>query len=644
MGKIEVQAEDSGEDEVPVAGGDAQAEGSGEDEVPVAGGDAQAEDSGEGEVPVAGGDAQAEGSGEGEGQAPSDGTQAPGAIEPAVISETDDSVTLADGTTVEVPKNMKTSQRRRFKEIVTIIAKSGITRGITPAGVRSLIEQLGPTYVKIGQIMSMRPDIIPKEYCAELSKLRTDVDPLPFDTIRQVLEETYGGRIENTFEKVDPEPLGSASIAQAHSAYLKGGDHVVLKIQRPGIYETMAEDISILRNVAKTMKFVAGDGPFDFPTILDEMWVVAQEEMDFLVEAKHAEQFAEYNADETRVSCPKIYDELSTSKVLCMEFIDGISVGDTDKLDAAGYDRDDLGMVFLRNYVKQALVDGFFHADPHPGNVWVRDNTIVWIDLGMMGHLSTKERGCISDIMQSVVTRDVSKLKEAVLTLGVYRPDDIDHPKLYSDLDTYLTRYGKLDMESVNMGTALSDLIELARSNRISMPSSISMFARGSATAEGTLETLSPKLNILKVLTDEVEKSTIEDFDLKSFLVDRTRELYSSSTKAVEIPGLASDLLKMTLRGRTKINMETRASESLTSLVHEVVDKTVGGLLVAAFLIGSSFLCTTDMNPKILGVPALGVIGFIVAVVLGVLIFWDASSRRKRRGEGGLLANLRWKK
>jgi len=530
---------------------------------------------------------------------------------------------------VEVPSGLRESQAARFREIAAIIVRNELVKGLTPQKVRQTLEDLGPTYVKIGQIMSMRPDMIPKEYCREFQQLRSDVAPMSAEDVHLQLTSTYGVHLKDTFSEFDEEPIGSASIAQAHRAVLVGGEKVVLKIQRPGIYDMMSDDIAMLRRLAHALKPAMAAGPVDFERMLDEMWQVAQEEMDFLVEAHNNERFADFNRDDPRITCPKIYDSLTTSKILVMEYVDGISVGDVEHLDAAGYDRSELGAVLVSNYIKQVTEDGFFHADPHPGNVWVRDGRIVWIDMGMMGHLSTKERRCVNDAILAVVDHDVNALKEIVLTLGIYS-GDINHPRLYGDIDTFLTKYGTLDMEGFNLGAAVAELMDLAMSNGIQMPASMSMFARGVATLEGTVSVLCPTLSLKDVMQGSVEKSLLDNFDLGDFVRDKARKLYSSSSKAVELPGLATDLLKMTLQGRTKVSMDIDITGDSKGIINDWVNRIVAGLVVSAFLIGSSFLCTTDMNPRILGVPALGVLGFLVALFLAAGVLFD-SRRRKRR-------------
>lgn len=553
------------------------------------------------------------------------------ASDPRETLEEDETLSIDDSNAIKSPEVEKVAMREggRFREIVKVLMDHDIMKGLTPEKLCSIFMDLGPTYVKIGQIMSMRPDMLPQDYCNELAKLRSDVAPMSINEVRQALKDTYGDQLKSIFDHIDAKPLGSASIAQAHSAQLLDGQKVVLKIQRPGVYKKMAEDISMLRRATRLLKLapgtVVGD-VVDFQGFIDEMWVVAQEEMDFLVEAKHTDEFANLNKNEERIEVPKIFHEYTASKVLMMEYIDGCSVEDTDKLVAMGYDCNELGTILLENYVKQITVDGFFHADPHPGNVWVRDDNIVWIDLGMTGHLSARDRGLVNDAIVAVAEGNVSALKDVVLSLGLHS-DTIDHAKLYADVEMFLSRYSSSDIGELNLADIMQELLGIAKSNEISMPSSVSMLARGIATIEGTLASLSPDVSMVEVLKKQVLNNEVDSFSPTKKAFEISRKMYRSTSKAVEMPGLATDLMKSVMRGQTKMNMELSATDEFKGLVRNSIDKIVVGLVIAAFLIGSSFICTTNMDPKILGVPALGFIGYLIALILGVWIFIDMNRR-----------------
>ena len=281
--------------------------------------------------------------------------------------------------------------RSRLSEIMQVLRRYRITKGITPVKVREILEELGPTYVKLGQILSIRTDLISSEYCKELQKLRSQVSPMPYEEVRAVLCEAYKKDPEDVFASIVKTPIGSASIAQVHEAFLKSGEHVVLKVQRRGIYGTMERDVAMMQRM---LRFVppALKGLVDLERVISEFWSAAKEEMDFLREAANMETFSKNNENVVFVASPKLYRELTTAQVLVMEYIDGYSISDTHTLEQEGYDLVEIGEKLADNYVRQIMQDGFFHADPHPGNLRIRGGKIVWLDMGMMGRLTPRDK------------------------------------------------------------------------------------------------------------------------------------------------------------------------------------------------------------------------------------------------------------
>ena len=332
----------------------------------------------------------------------------------------------------------------RLREVLGILGKHEIIKGLTPERLRAIIEDLGPTFIKLGQIMSMRSDMLPKEYCDELEKLRTDVPPMAYKEVSEVIEESLGQSVSDLFSKFEKEPLGAASIAQAHKAKLHSGEWVVVKVQRKGIKTTMARDINLLKRAARILKLARGTGEvLDFDTILEELWCTTQEELDFLMEATHLENFYANNQDVTYSSCPKVYRQMTTSRVLVMEHITGIPINDKEALLENGYDLMEICRKLSENYAKQVMDDGLFHADPHPGNIIIREGEIVWIDLGMMGKLSKRGSKQLLKATESIAKGDTGALKEVILNIGI-RKEVINHSKLYTDIDDMLSRYGDM--------------------------------------------------------------------------------------------------------------------------------------------------------------------------------------------------------
>lgn len=530
-------------------------------------------------------------------------------------------------------KQHKEENSERFREIKDVLRKNQITRGVTPEKLRMILEELGPTYIKLGQIMSLHSDFLPKAYCDELLKLNSDVTPMPFDDVEDVINHSYGQDWRELFQFIEEAPLGSASIAQVHRARLKNGEEVIIKVERKGIYDTMARDIGLLHRLVKLIPPV-GDfkNLVDLDMVLDELWSVAQEEMDFLKEAANMDEFSRNNASVQYVTTPKLYHEYSTGHVLVMEYIDGYSLDDVESLQNAGYDMDEIGTKFVNNFIKQVMDDGFFHADPHPGNVKIRDGKIVWIDMGMMGRLSEKDRHTMIKGIRGIALHDISMVENSVLEIGEFRGKP-DRERLYQDLKKFIADYGTTSMGSLDVAAAIAGLVEIMKQNRISLPHGVSMLCRGLTHIQGVLAVISPDINMMQIAVNRYTEDFLKNINWKSEFQKQARIVYRSVNKGVEIPGLVTDILKEHLEGQSVVNIDLHSSEDLTNVISAAIRNIVVGLCVAALLIASSVICTTDMTPKILGIPALGFAGYAFAMVVSIFLtvryLWSKRKKRK---------------
>lgn len=529
-------------------------------------------------------------------------------------------------------KNQMNSNGRRLKKIISILIKYEIAKGLTPEKLRLIIEDLGPTFIKIGQIMSMRRDIFPSEYCLELEKLRSQVTPMPFEDVIKIIEHEYHYPVEDVFKTINQEPLGSASIAQVHEADLIDGSKVVVKVQRPGIYKVMAQDVILLNRATGILSIASGIGDVvDFKMIVDEMWSTAQQEMDFLFEAQNAQLFNELNAEVKYIGCPKIYNQFTTAKVLVMEAIVGIEIDEKKQLVEAGYDLEEIGVKLAENFVKQIIDDGFFHADPHPGNIFIRNGQIVWIDLGMMGKLSKREMGLLRRSVKAVATRDVESLEGAILSLGVHKGRRINHSQLYEAIDRMLDVYGTEEFSNINMGRFLEEILRISAENQIGMPRGISMLSRGMITIEAVIADIAPEANFVRIMANHMAGQQVDNFDLNNFVEINSRKILISGEKAISIPGQISDFLSLANKGQVKVNLEVMGSEEPLAEIDKMVNKIVVCIINAALLIGSSFIATTDMTPKFMGIPALGTLGYFTAIILSLVLMFSILKKKRKR-------------
>ncbi len=509
--------------------------------------------------------------------------------------------------------------RARLHEIVEVVRKYDILHGVTPEKLCAMIEDLGPTFIKLGQILSMRSDILPKEYCEALKKLRSSVAPMQFEQVRAIVEGAYGCPLEEVFMEFDEKALGSASIAQAHAAVLKSGERVVVKVQREGIHQKMSRDIILLKQACKILKYTPAGGLVDFNQVLDEMWVVAQEEMNFQTEASNLEKFRELNQDVAFVTSPLLYRTYTTGNVLVMERIDGMGIDEGDKLTEAGYDPAEIGAKLADNYVKQIIDDGFFHADPHPGNIRIRDGKIVWLDMGMMGTLNEKQRRMIGHAITGVARGDITMVRDAVLALGQFKSEP-DKRKLYRDIEAMLDRYGSAELGAIDIAEVFEQMTAVMKSNNVAMPASLTMLARGLATIEGVLADLSPSINVMQIVSSRIGSELFSNVDWKNLLAQDIRAIYESSQKSLEIPSLLADVLRIGLKGEANLGVEHHAGEDVRQLVLQSVQRVCLLLLSLGLMIFGG--AAVDSGTKLFGLSVISEICFVLALASAALALW----------------------
>ena len=515
----------------------------------------------------------------------------------------------------------KIDNRERLKEITAVLRRHQVTRGVTPEKLRAILEELGPTYVKLGQIMSLHSDVLPQRYCDELMKLTSEVTPMPFETVEEVINRSYREDWHNIFASIDRDTLGSASIAQVHKARLIDGTDVIVKVERKGIYDIMARDIGLLKRAVNILPPVGGlKNVVDLEMVLDEMWSTAQEEMDFLKEAANMEEFTRNNQGVRYIRCPKLYHEYTTSRVLVMEYIGGCPVDDKETLLAEGYDLGEIGRKLVNNYIKQVMEDGFFHADPHPGNVKVMDGKIVWIDMGMMGRLSYRDRNLMAQAVRAIAVGDIAVLEATITDLGEIQ-GKVDSGKLYGELRDLMDRYGNASMGSIDAVEFFKDTMEVMKNNSIKLPHGMTMLVRGLTQMQGVLLGISPDINMAEIAAARLREEMLQNFDFKTEAGKTGRRIYKAVGRTLDIPPLVKVALEEYLKGQSRINMELDATRKFSDLMRRLVRNLVMGLWVMALLISSSIICTTDMKPKILGIPALGFFGYVLAFIICLYVF-----------------------
>ena len=531
----------------------------------------------------------------------------------------------------EISIKDKTSHKR-MNEIVRIMRQYKVLHGLTPEQAVEVLQALGPTYVKIGQLASNRSDLLPKAYCDAFEKLRDDANPMPFDVVIEQIDRAYGKSWHEVFASIDPVPLGAASIAQVHKATLLDGTTVAVKVRRPGVAESMAEDIMLMKHLLALGEFASNshrDILLSLEGFIEEIERTTASEVDFTSELHNLMRFHDELADEEGVTSPVAYPQYSCESVLVMEFVQGTEISHTQALREQGIDVSALARRVCQSYVTQVLDDGFFHADPHPGNILVRDGEVVWIDLGMVGTLTVSERMLVGKVFTAVATDKAYLLKEAVMGL-VHVLGPVDHGALLEALSRLLAEYSTAEMKEINVGTVLTEVIEVLRGQNMMMTSSVTMLARGFVTIEGVIAQVAPDISVIEIVSKHVIAQQADPKFLATQLIDLATTSAASAEALAKLPTQLSNTLEMLDRGQIKVNGDIEVSSRILATAYASVGRISLALLSAGLFLGSSILCTTAMQPQLLGVPLLGVLGYVGAFVLGAYTVFHILVSRHR--------------
>ena len=515
-------------------------------------------------------------------------------------------------------------EKTRAAEMVGVFsAHNYYANGFTPEELRTTLEDLGPTYVKIGQIMSSRVDLLPERYCKELEKLRQNVKPLSADVARAVIEEETGKKIEEIYSEFRDEPLGSASIGQAHYGVLKDGTKVVTKVQRPLIADMMRKDYVLLKKLAKLVNVVVDKDDtqtIDLVSVIDEMESVTEEELDFRVEAGNTKFFRENCIeDETKITCPTVIDELTTERIFTMTYVDGCTLSHKDRLIEQGYDTKEIGRAVTENFVHQVFDVGVFHADPHQGNIMVSNGIPYWIDFGMIGHIGDRDIDSIQGIVLSLLGGDAEGVVNGVMSLGA-ASSETNRDKLIEDADLFLAKYtGTRDLSGLNMSELFDEIMDLASKHHITLPGQFTMLARAVLAIEGVIEQLCPDLDLFKLLSDKMIERMKKNFDIRKTLLDAGKDVLSTGKKASKIPVMLADALNALSRGKTKVNMEVVGFDEPLDKIGGYVKYVMLIVIACVLFLGSCILSAVDLQPKTSnGMPIVAAGGIVFAIALAI--------------------------
>ncbi|MGQ9669584.1 MAG: ABC1 kinase family protein [Desulfosoma sp.] len=497
--------------------------------------------------------------------------------------------------------------------------------------IRRALEDLGPTFVKFGQMMSLRPDLLPYTLIQELRKLRDEVAPVAFSEIRVVLERSLSEPLEDIFSQFEEEPLASASMAQVHRAVLaRSGQAVAVKVQRPGIGQVIKKDLYILEIVAQEIHERLEDFQvYELPNLARELRRTMTRELDFTLEARNIRIFRANFQNVDHCFAPGVVDPYVRRHVLTMELIQGRRLSEVmARIDTPEKLR--LARLSLKAMVKQILEDGFFHADPHPGNILVTDEgAICLLDWGMVGRLSREMRYEIIDLIHAIVEKDSDRVLEIVLALARGGGSVEDRRLIHREILDLLDAYHGIPLEQLDLGSLLLDIATLLRDYKLHLPSDLAMMIRALITAEGTARELAPELNVIEEAEDLVKRLSMERWKPPELLRNVRRTLRYLGQMQREGPPRILKILEKIQRGDLNVHFQHENLGDLRRTLDSMSNRLTLGLIVAAMIIGSSMIITTGVEPYLFGYPALGIIGYLVSGLFGLwLIVTIVRSRR----------------
>lgn len=553
----------------------------------------------------------------------------------------------------------------RLKEILAVLKKYNYDDGLTPELTVNILQDLGPTFVKIGQIASQQSEYLPPEYCEAFAGLRSNVAPMEIEAVYSQIEKYLGKPVNELYATFDEKPLGSASVAQVHKASLFDGTIVAVKIRRQGVVDTVARDFALIEKVIdKLTKDKDENGGLDIKSLIVELEKTSKQELDFTNEANNLTRFYENNALREGIESPKCYRELTCEAVLTEDFVSGKEVGNAEFLNSLGADeRERIAGLIADNFASQVLIDGFYHADPHSGNVHIKDTIkrlpepetsektddertaekkeklplpdhgVEWIDFGMMGTLTKQQRQLLLDLVTAMIMHDAYGLKKTALHIAVPQ-GEVNHGALLEICEDMCSQYTGEDFGDFDLGDLLNSITSGLQAANFKVDPFVTNLARGIIAMEGTIKTICPKINILNYFMDKTDVGLGFNIDLEhpeNMNPDIAVKLFQLFNAVTDSSTKTAEVLDMLEKGQVKVRTDFAFEEKTLKSVNRLTGYIVRGLIIIALLIGSCLLCAAP--PVVIGdvsisfvLPLIGIIGFIISIIFAWRLFRNAKN------------------
>jgi ubiquinone biosynthesis protein len=496
--------------------------------------------------------------------------------------------------------------------------------------IKKTVEELGPTFIKFAQILSTRPDLIPLELADAFSKLQDEVSPIPFSEIEQVFLEEFGKKSSVLFDG-ELELVASASLGQVYKATLLSGEEVAVKVQKPNITQKIAADIAIMRQIASFLKERLKEyGIDDAGMIIDEFEKTIKKELDFNIEALNLKRFAKNFTENTTIKVPRLYEELTTQRVLTMEYIEGVKVSDKKVLEAAGIDPSQVAKNGFDLLCEQIFVHRYFHADPHPGNIFaLEDGRLSFIDFGMMGRIGERDQRYFVDMIYYIVKNEEEKAAYNLLKLAKVKDENMNIDAFCKDMGDIISTYFYGSLKDISIQNLLNDMIALMSRYQVYFREDNYLLTKALITIEGVGKQLDPSFNAAEEIRPFVLRFYKNSRSLGAF-IGKVGEIPKDFSDFVsDFPDDIKFLVQKLKNGNFKMEFEHVGLEALEHSIEKSFNRLSIAIIIAAVLIGSSLLSFAKMPPLFFGIPIFGLIGFMIALLMGVVLIVSIYKRGK---------------
>ncbi|NDY71128.1 AarF/ABC1/UbiB kinase family protein [Desulfobacter hydrogenophilus] len=485
--------------------------------------------------------------------------------------------------------------------------------------IRMVLEELGPTFIKMGQVLSSRPDLIPLDLTRELAKLQDKVPSFSFEQVGQIILAEFGKPISEVFHSFEESPFASASIGQVHRAELSPDEPVAVKVQRPGIRKIIEVDLEIIHYLAQVMEKNLEDMDIFRPVkIVEEFAQSLEKELDYMVEAANMEQMAEQFAKEPAIHIPEVYWTHSTQRVLCMEFIRGIKADDVEAIDRAGLDRKKITRTGADFVMRQVFEFGFFHADPHPGNIFILENQhICMIDFGMTGFVNSTTRELFIDLLQGLASKNTQKT--ARLLCRLTEPEEsVNMAALEKDISQFCAIYLSRKLEEINASRMIHQFLELCARHGLRIPPDLFLMIKAFISIEGVARTLDPQFDMLGHARPYIRAAGLRKYSIPRLSREFTSIAMDIFALLQTLPSDTSQIITQIKQGKIKVSIKIEGLERLMRVQDQTSNRISFAIIIASLILGSAIVLNSRIPPMILGVSVIGIAGFLAAAVLGV--------------------------